>query len=146
MTKKITYLLAISFLLMGCSPKIPMAPEKLDTMRKQFNTPTNNKSGIYIYRNSFVGSALTKTVYIDDKTLGSIANKTYLYKEVVPGKHKLATTSEFSPNLLAINTLSGKNYYFTHYIKMGLIVGGANIEAVSEKEGKKEILECKLAQ
>ena len=146
MIKKITYLLALSFIFIGCSPKIPMAPEKLDIMRKQFNVPANNKSGIYIYRNSFVGSALTKTVYIDDKTLGAIANKTYLYKEVAPGKHKLATTSEFSPNILVINTVKGKNYYFNHYIKMGLVVGGANIKAVSDEEGKKEILECKLAQ
>jgi len=146
MIKKIIYLALLSFVFIGCTPSIPMAPKKQDLVRKQFNTPPKDRAGIYIYRNSFVGSALIKVVYIDDKVLGSIANKTYLYTEVNPGKHKLSTTSEFSPNDIHIDTVGGKNYYFNHYIKMGVFVGGANMKPVSEKVAQKEILECKLAK
>jgi len=146
MNKKTIYLLLLSFIFIGCAPSIPMAPNKEDLIAKQFKKPTKDKAGIYIYRNSFVGSALIKTVYIDDKILGSIANETYIYTTVTPGKHKLSTTSEFSPNDISLNAIGGNNYYFNHYIKMGLIVGGANIEPVDAKTAQKEILECKLSK
>lgn len=32
------------------------------------------------------------------------------------------------------------------YIKIGLFVGGANLEIVSEEEGKKGVSKCKLAK
>ena len=146
MIKKTIYLALLSFLFIGCAPSIPMAPNKEDLIRKQFTIPSKDKSGIYIYRNTFVGSALIKVVYLDDKVLGSIANETYLYAEVSPGKHKLSTTSEFSPNDLDITTVGGKNYYFNHYITMGVFVGGAKIESVSAELAQKEIKECKLSK
>jgi len=148
MIKKLTVITMIvsGLFFTGCAPKIPMAAIEKDTVCKQFTKPVKNKSGIYIYRNTFVGSALTKSLMLDDKPLGAIANKTYHFKEVIPGKHKLTTTSEFSPNSISFKTEGGENYYFNHYIKMGLIVGGANIEQVSEDVAKKNILECGLAK
>ena len=135
-----------TLIMTGCAPSIPMAPVAQDKICKQFSKPAKDKSGIYIYRNTFVGSALTKSLLLDDKPLGPIANKTYHFKEVNPGKHKLTTTSEFSPNSILVQTKGGENYYFNHYIKIGLIVGGANIEQVTEEVAKKEILECGLAK
>ncbi len=70
---------------------------------------------------------------------------TYFYKLVSPGEHKLSTESEFGNNDLVLNTETGKNYFIRQYIKMGLFVGGANLELVSEPDGKKGVLECKLA-
>ena len=146
MIKKTIYLALLSFLFIGCTPSIPMAPASQDNIRKQFHAPSKDKSGLYIYRNSLFGSALIKVVYLDDKVLGSVANKTYLYTEVTPGKHTLSTTSEFSPNDLNITTVGGKNYYFNHYITMGVFVGGAHIESVSSTLAQKEIKECKLSK
>lgn len=143
---KILSLGIITLLFTGCAPKVPMAPTLQDKQAKQFSKPDKDKSGIYIYRNSFLGSALEKTLYIDDKVLGSIVNKTYFYKQVPAGQHNLATTSEFSPNTISVQTKGGQNYYFEHYIKMGVVVGGANIKQVSEEEGQKNILECQLAK
>ncbi len=71
---------------------------------------------------------------------------TYFYKEVQRGKHKLSTESEFSNNDLSIDAEKGRNYFVRQYIKMGLLVGGANLELVSEDEGMKGVLECKLAK
>jgi len=82
---------------------------------------------------------------LDAKPLDPIANKTYHHKEVNLGKHKLTTISEFSSSSIYFRTEGGKNYYFNHYIKMGLVVGGTNIKQVSE-EAKKNILECSLFQ
>jgi len=64
---------------------------------------------------------------------------------ISPGEHTLSTESEFSNNTLQFRAEPKRNYFFRQYIKMGLLVGGANIEAVSEEEGRKGVLNCKEA-
>ena len=71
---------------------------------------------------------------------------TYFYREVSPGEHTLSTQSEFSNNDLIIKTDQGMNYFVRQYIKMGVFVGGANLELVPEEEGKKGVSECNLAK
>lgn len=137
--------LAISLLVTGCA-SVSMAPAEQDVALKSFNKPAEGKAGVYIYRNTFVGQALKKTVSLDGQVVGETANKVYFYKEVTPGDHVLSTESEFSDNELKFTTIAGRNYFFEQYIKMGVFVGGANIRAVSEEEGKAGVSECKLAQ
>ena len=135
----------VAFLISGCA-SVPKASKEKDAAAKTFSTPTDNQSGIYIYRNSFVGQALKKNVYIDGKLIGESSNKVFFYKQVAPGTHKLSTESEFSDNDLELKTESGKNYFVEQSIKMGAFVGGAKLTAVSEDVGKKEVLKCSLAQ
>lgn len=60
MFKKIlTPMLTICLLLSGCA-SVPMASKEEDAKLKTFQKPAENKSGIYIYRNSFAGQALKK--------------------------------------------------------------------------------------
>lgn len=106
----------------------------------------DNKSGIYIYRNSFGGQALKKNIYINGELIGESANKVFFYKEVEPGEQTLSTESEFSENNLKVSTEGGKNYFFEQYIKIGVFVGGAGLKAVSDAEGMKNVQECKLAK
>jgi Protein of unknown function (DUF2846) len=132
-------------LLSGCA-SVPMAPPEQDTARKQFSAPAADKSGVYIFRNSFVGQALKKRVSVDGTLLGETANKTYFYREVSPGSHTISTESEFGDNTVTLQAEAGKNYFVRQYIKMGVFTGGAALQMVSEEDGKKEVLECKLAQ
>jgi hypothetical protein len=41
---------------------------------------------------------------------------------------------------------AGKLYFIRQYIKLGLFVGGANLEVVTEDVGRKDVLECSIAQ
>ena len=147
MLKKILISLTLvaSSYLAGCA-SVPMASEEDDKARKEFSVPSQGNAGIYIYRNSSFGGALKKSVYIDGELIGETAPMTYFFKEVHVGKRKLSTESEFSENDLILDTESGKNYFVRQYIKMGVFVGGANLELVSMENGKKGVLECKLAQ
>lgn len=129
----------------GCA-SVPMAAKEQDAALKSFTAPAPDKAGIYIYRDTFGGQALKKNLYIDGVLIGESANKVYFYEEVSPGVHKVSTESEFSDNELELNTAGGKNYFLEQYIKMGLFVGGANLKAVSEEEGKKGVQSCKLAR
>ncbi|WP_370694274.1 DUF2846 domain-containing protein [Psychrobium sp. 1_MG-2023] len=61
-------------------------------------------------------------------------------------EHKLSTESEFSPNDLLVKTESGKNYFVSQYIKMGVFVGGAGLELVDEGKGQKEVSKLDMAK
>lgn len=141
----LTSAITASVLLSGCA-SVPTAPKEKDVAAKAFAAPAADSSGIYIYRDSFVGQALKKNIYIDGVLLGETSNKIYFYKTVAPGSHKLSTESEFSDNEIELKTESGKNYFVEQYIKMGAFVGGAGLKPVSEEEGKKEVLKCNLAK
>ncbi|MDQ7049810.1 MAG: DUF2846 domain-containing protein [Enterobacterales bacterium] len=138
-------MLSIAVLLTGCA-SVPMASLEEDAKAKESLSPADDKSGIYIYRNTFTGQALKKNVSIDTKLVGETANKVYFYREITPGSHVISTESEFSDNEITLETKGGVNYFIEQYIKIGVFVGGANLRVVSEAEGKKQVLECKLAK
>lgn len=141
----ILMLIASSYLV-GCAATVPMASIEEDSIRKQFKKPTQGYAGIYIYRDSSLGFALTKGVFINDVFLGETAAMTYFYKEVKPGSHKISTASEFSNNDLVINVEKGRNYFINQFIKLGLFVGGADLQQVSEATGMNGVRQCRLAK
>ena len=144
---KVKFLSAIilSLIVTGCA-SVPMASNQEDMAKKRFDNPTQNKAGLYVYRNSFIGQALKKSLYLNDIFIGDTANKVYFYKEIRPGNYQLSTESEFSNNAVYFNARQGKNYFAEQYIKIGVFAGGAGIRMVSEEEGKENVLESKLAQ
>ncbi len=147
MFKKLIFAVSIVAVLLasGCA-SVPMAPASQDAKLKTFAAPAPDRAGIYIYRNSFLGKALKKNVYVDGKFLGESANKVYFYTDVPPGRHTVATESEFSDNSLTFEAEGGFNYFIRQYIKLGVFVGGANVELVPKEEGKKNVLKSRLAK
>jgi hypothetical protein len=141
----LTALLIAASAISGCA-SVPMASVEQDASLKTFANPPAGQSGIYIYRNSFVGQALKKNIYIDGKLLGETANKTYFYTTVTPGSHQLSTESEFSDNALALQAEGGRNYFVEQIVKMGVFVGGAKMKLVSEQEGRDQVMQCSLAR
>lgn len=132
-------------LLSGCA-SVPMESAEKNQVYKAFPTPPENQAGVYIFRDSMLGSGLKKTVKIDNDVVGETAMNTYFYRVVSPGPHVLATESEFSDNTINLNAQAGKNHYVRQSIKMGVFVGGASLEEVSETEGQKGVTETELAQ
>jgi len=124
-----------------------MESKEASVKAKQFNPPTEGNSGLYIYRDSFVGKALKKDIWIDGKCIGESAPDVFFYKEVKSGQqHTISTESEFSPNELKIDTLPGANYFINQYIKLGVFVGGAGVELVDEEKGKSAVMKLELAK
>lgn len=134
------------YFLAGCA-SVPMASKEQDSTLKAFAQPTADKAGLYVYRSgSFVGGALKKNIYIDGAFLGETAPGVFFYKEITLGQHQISTESEFSDNAIAFQADGGKNYFCQQYIKMGVFVGGANVQMVSEQEGMEAIRKCSLAK
>jgi hypothetical protein len=130
----------------GCA-SVDMAEKAESAKAKQFNPPSQGQAGVYIYRDSFVGKALKKDIWINGKCLGESAPDVFFYTEVEGGKvHKVDTESEFSPNTLEMLFESGRNYFIRQFIKMGVFVGGAGVELVEEAKGKQAVASLELAK
>lgn len=132
-------------LISGCT-SVPMESKEKSELAKQYNSPSEGKAGLYVYRSGSFGGALKKDVWLDGKCIGETAPNVFFYEEVIgESEHKVSTESEFSANDLIVATESGKNYFVSQYIKMGVFVGGAGVELVDEEEGKKEISKLDMA-
>jgi len=132
--------------LTGCA-SVQMATKEESAKAKEFNPPSQGKSGVYLYRNSLVGQALKKDLWIDGKCIGESAPDVFFYTEVDGGaSHKIDTESEFSPNTLELVFEAGKNYFIRQYIKLGVFVGGAGVEQVPESQGKADIAKLEMAK
>ena len=147
MSKKvITILFFITALLLtGCAASVQMASKEEDSALKNFTQPPSDKAGLYIYRNSIIGQAVSKEVYVDSILIGETANGVYFYLEITPGTHTISSESEFGENSAMFQAEGGKNYFAEQYIKMGIFVAGSGVEMVDEEVGMKEVLECSLA-
>lgn len=147
-SRRLAFILAIGLavLMTGCAATVPMASKERDAAAKSFAQAPPDKANLYIYRNSTFGFALRKFVSIDGKPVGATAAKTYLFKQIEPGKRILSTESEFSDNTLELDALPGKTYFVRQYIKMGVFKGGANLELVPEEVARPEVLECERAE
>jgi hypothetical protein len=146
MYKKIALLTIATALFAGCS-SVPMESDATASLAKEFNPPTANNAGLYIYRDSFVGKALKKDILVDGKCIGETADAVFFYEEVVgEEEHTVSTESEFSPNDLLLFMETGKNYFIRQYIKLGVLVGGADLERVSEEKGKEAVKALGMAK
>ncbi|WP_395318476.1 DUF2846 domain-containing protein [Variovorax sp. UC74_104] len=143
--RKIAVIALMSVLFTGCA-SVKMESAEASAQAKKFSPPSPGNSGLYVYRDSFVGKALKKDIWVDGKCLGESAPDVFFRTEVAGGKeHEIATESEFSPNTLKLMFETGKNYFVRQYIKMGAFVGGANLEVMPEAEGKKAVTALGLA-
>ena len=129
--------------LVGCA-SVPMGDAKQDAALKTFSVPAD-KAGVYIYRNESMGAAVKMDVEVDGKVIGQTAANTYLYKEVAPGKHTVSSKAE-NTDTIEIDAKPGTLTYIWQEVKMGLMYARTKLNLVGEAEGKKGVLETKLAE
>ncbi len=145
MNKVLTTIAVTALLATGCT-SVPMESKEKSELAKQYNSPSEGKAGLYVYRSGSFGGALKKDVWLNGKCIGETAPNMFFYEEIEGNtEHKVSTESEFSPNDLLVKTESGKNYFVSQYIKMGVFVGGAGVELVDEEKGKKQISKLDMA-
>ncbi len=128
MFKKLFFvsILAIS----GCST-IPMASTGESMKAKEFAQPSTGKAGLYVYRDGILGAALKKDIHINGECIGASQANVFFYKEIEGDKdYEISTESEFSPNKINLRAIAGNNHFVRQYIKVGVFVGGANLEIV----------------
>lgn len=127
----------------GCA-SVPMGDAKQDAALKTFSAPTD-KAAIYIYRNESMGGAVKMDVDLDGQVIGQTVANTYLYKEVTPGKHIITSKAENS-DTVEVDVKPGSLSYIWQEVKMGVLYARTKLHLASESDGKKGVLETKLAE
>jgi len=141
--KKFFAATAIAVNLVGCA-SVNMGDAKQDAAAKTFAVP-KDVAGIYVYRNESMGAAVKMDVEVDGKPIGQTAANTYLYKQVSPGKHTIASKAE-NTDTLEIDAKPGALYYIWQEVKMGVMYARTKLHLVDEGQGKKGVTETKLAE
>jgi len=143
MKNKILFIaFAVAFLfLQGCA-SVQMASSEADTAAKSFNA-SPEKSTIYLFRDEFMGAAVTMDVFLDGKFQGFTGANTYFVWTVDPGEHEIKSVAE-NDEVVKLTTESGKIYYVWQEVKMGLMSGRNALHIVDEERGKKGVMASKL--
>lgn len=139
---KLPAAIALALALTGCA-SVPMGDAKRDAALKTFQVPAD-KAGIYVYRNESMGAAVKMNVIIDGQNIGETAANTYMYKEVLPGKHSVSSKAE-NTDTVDVDLKPGALVFIWQEVKMGLMYSRTKLHLVSEQEGKKGVTETKLA-
>ncbi|MDR3413354.1 MAG: DUF2846 domain-containing protein [Formivibrio sp.] len=142
MFRKFVCIAILAVSLVGCA-SVPMGDAKKDAELKQFSKKAD-VAGVYIYRNEVIGTAVRMDVEIDGNALGKTAAKTYFYTEVTPGTHTITSKSE-NTDSLNFDAAAGQLYYIWQEVKMGVLFARTKLHLVGENEGRKGVLETKLA-
>jgi hypothetical protein len=146
MFNKMLVVAVLTALVTGCA-SVPMESKEASEQAKRFAPPPQGQAGLYIYRTAGVGGALKKDIWVDGKCVGQSAPNVFFYEAVKAGQeHTIVTESEFSPNEIKLAVANGINYFVRQYMKMGVFVGGANLEVVGEEEGKAAINSLEMAK
>lgn len=79
--------LAAAALMLGACATVPMAGPTADADGKRFDPPPPGQASLYLYRNSIVGSEAVFSLADNQQPIGSLANRTWIRTDVVPGRH-----------------------------------------------------------
>jgi len=138
-------LIALFATMLGACASVPMGDESRDEQLKTFPKVAQDKAGLYIYRNESMGGGVKMEVDVDGKQIGTTARKTYLYKELAPGKHTVTSHAE-NTDTLEVDLRPGTLSYIWQEVKMGILFARTKLHLVSEEQGKAGVLESTLAE
>ena len=141
--KKLLAVGLVSTLLVGCAGG-PKASKEEDQIAKQFISPTNGTSNLYIYRNEYFGGGIDMDVYIDEQKVAITGPKTYIFQNLNAGEHKIESEAFEGKSILNIDMQPNKTHYIWQEVKMGVFGARNKLQEVSEEEGKKGVLESSL--
>lgn len=130
----------------GCA-SVPMSSPDQDLALKRFDPPPAGMAGLYIFRNTIFGVDQKRSLSIDNQLVGKTAAYVYFHTYLTPGQHIISTESSKKDSDLKIYFEPGVNYFVEQYIRDEFpeFVVGSGLRLVSVEEGKKGVLESKLA-
>lgn len=141
---KLCLALFFSLTLSACTT-VNFSSKEAEAEAKQFKAPSENKSGIYVYRDGIIGGAYPRKVWADEECIGTASGKTFVYKEVPGGKeYKISTSTAIGKNSISLKVLPGKNYFIRQYLIIGPVSGMTYLEEKGEAEAIEAIKELRL--
>ena len=140
--KILLVLVVFAFLILQGCATVQMASSEEDNAAKAFNS-TPGKSTVYLFRDEFMGAAVTMDVYLDGEFKGFTGANTYFKWVVDPGEHEIKSVAENDVQI-KITTEADKIHYIWQEVKMGILSGRSALHVVDEERGKKGVMASKL--
>src|SRR5688572_1596725 len=128
--------------LVGCA-SVPMGDPARDAQLKTFQVAPG-KAGVYVYRSESIGAAMKMDVELDGAPLGQTGAKTYLYKDITPGKHTVVSKAQ-NTDSIEFDAKPGSLTYVWQEVKMGVMSARTKLHVATEAEGKKGVTASNLA-
>ena len=142
---KITLLIFLSFLIIGCKGISPKNSPQNERIAKSFKA--NHKySNIYIYTEAFVGPT-GAPIFIDGKSIGVLGQSTFLLSKIKPGQHTISCV--FPGNTLKekLHTKANKNYFVAFFNDIsGRSKEQLSLKRINSKVGKKKVFNLHMLQ
>lgn len=132
--------LGLSLMLISCG-SLKSSIEK-DQQAKNLKVP-KGQSLVYIIRNAGLGAAVQHEIKCDDRLVGIIPNKSYLYTILKPGKHRfvwVTTDDVFGKDEEIVIVLEANKVYY-----MELKIATFKLKMLEDEQGKNELLKCRLS-
>ncbi|BEU94320.1 DUF2846 domain-containing protein [Acidovorax sp. DW039] len=141
---KLCLALFFSLTLSACTT-VNFSSKEAEADAKQFKAPSENKSGIYVYRDGVIGAARARQVWVEEECIGTVSGKTFIYKEIPGGQeYKISTSTAIGKNSITLKVLPGKNYFVRQYLIIAPISGMTYLEEKGEVEAIEAIKELRL--
>jgi hypothetical protein len=132
--KKVGILICLSFIIISAHS---VMAQDLKALK-----PAPGKTMVYFLRPSNFGGGMKIEVTVDGKELGVTKMNTFLYSEMVPGKHVLETNGENNQKL-DVDLKSDSTYYYNLRIYPGFWKGRCELDRITEAKFTEWIVECK---
>lgn len=136
--------LATVLLASGCA-SVPMQSQGSDARAKRFDAPPPGYSGLYLYRDACLGTALKRALYVDGQYVGRTGYKTYFHRLLKPGAHTLQTESEWGQNETVVDAVEGQNLFVRQSILIGVFSARSKLAEVPRETGERAISKLRLA-
>lgn len=139
------YLLAAVALCIAACASVPKADSGLVASAKSF-TPSPGRARIYVIRTkSMIGSALTQTVIVDGRIIGTTGPGTFLMTEVDPGPHVVSAAAQGNAQAQQIEAEPGQSYFVKMWMRTISLTVGVIMEQITETEGRDLVQRYRMA-
>jgi len=127
----------------GCA-SVPKSDPATDALLKTFATKPD-VAGIYVYGDERMGIFNFTNVEIDGEPFGQNSSHTYLYAEVAPGRHSVASKAE-NTDTIEFDVEGGALYFVRQEVKAGWFTPRTKLHLVSDAEGQNGVRGARLVE
>src|SRR5512139_917538 len=126
----------------GCA-SVPMGDPQQDLALKTFSVAPD-RAGIFVYRSELAGGTVRMDVQLDGAPLGQTAARTYLYREVAPGRHRVVSIAEKTATL-DLDVEAGTQAFVWQEVTFGMLSPRNRLHRVDEAQGRQGVQQASLA-
>lgn len=143
---RVCLLLCGAVLGLAACASVPKGDVAQEAALKRF-MPKPGVAGVYVYRKEDVSGFSAMEVHVDGRSIGRIANKTFLFIELAPGRHVVSgKVGEKPVPGVEFDTVPGKLYYVKQTSRLGgLLASGSALVRVDDIEAQHAIRKITLA-